>query len=104
MANVKDEPRPWLARLVRLGAQGVTAKVVGSSAWLASFACRALIFLTTSNEINRMIQLSHDVPILNECLRGIAKSVYLKHVPKVESLPERYNCPVFSFRNVEWAP
>ena len=36
--NVKDEPRPWLARLVLLGAQGVTAKVVGSSAWLGGYA------------------------------------------------------------------
>src|SRR5215216_7869429 len=32
--NVQDEPRPWLARLVLLGARGVTAMVVGSGALL----------------------------------------------------------------------
>jgi hypothetical protein len=32
MPNVQDEPRPWLARLVLLGARGVTAMVVGSGA------------------------------------------------------------------------
>ena len=36
LANVQDEPRPSLARSVRLGAQSVTARVVGSSAWLGS--------------------------------------------------------------------
>jgi hypothetical protein len=30
--NVQDEPRPWLARLVLLGARDVTAMVVGSGA------------------------------------------------------------------------
>ena len=40
-ANVKGEPRPRLARLVRLGAQDVTAGVVGSSAWFG----RRSIFL-----------------------------------------------------------
>jgi hypothetical protein len=34
LANVQDEPRPWLARLVLLGARGVTAMVVGSGALL----------------------------------------------------------------------
>jgi hypothetical protein len=34
--NVKDEPRPWLARLVLLGARDVPAMVVGSSAWFGS--------------------------------------------------------------------
>src|SRR5438876_1410719 len=34
LANVKDEPRPGLARLVLLGARGVTAPVVGSGALL----------------------------------------------------------------------
>ena len=34
LPNVQDEPRPQLARLVLLGARGVTAVVVGSSAWL----------------------------------------------------------------------
>jgi len=33
-ANVQDEPRPWLARLVLLGARDVTAMVVGSGALL----------------------------------------------------------------------
>src|SRR5205823_11455975 len=37
LPNVKDEPRPWLARLVLLGARGVTAMVVGSGALLARF-------------------------------------------------------------------
>src|SRR5215207_2277354 len=32
--NVQDEPRPWLARLVLLGARDVTAMVVGSGALL----------------------------------------------------------------------
>ena len=32
--NVKDEPRPWLARAVLLGARIVTAMVVGSGALL----------------------------------------------------------------------
>src|SRR5947207_5797685 len=38
LPNVKDEPRPWLARLVLLGARGVTAMVVGSGAWLGRFS------------------------------------------------------------------
>src|SRR5438874_453311 len=37
LPNVKDEPRPGLARLVLLGARGVTAPVVGSGALLAPF-------------------------------------------------------------------
>src|SRR6266545_4102196 len=36
LPNVKDEPRPWLARAVLLGARIVTAMVVGSGALLAS--------------------------------------------------------------------
>ena len=36
LANVQDEPRPSLARFVRLGARNVTARVVGSSAWFGS--------------------------------------------------------------------
>ena len=32
LPNVKGEPRPGLARLVRLGARGVTVPVVGSDA------------------------------------------------------------------------
>jgi hypothetical protein len=35
--NVQDEPRPWLARAVLLGARIVTAMVVGSGALLAVF-------------------------------------------------------------------
>jgi hypothetical protein len=38
LPNVKDEPRPWLARLVLLGARGVTAMVVGSGALLGFFS------------------------------------------------------------------
>ena len=34
LPNVQDEPRPWLARLVLLGARDVTAVVVGSGALL----------------------------------------------------------------------
>src|SRR5687768_16012994 len=34
LPNVQDEPRPWLARLVLLGARDVTAMVVGSGALL----------------------------------------------------------------------
>src|SRR5436309_15875447 len=37
LANVKDEPRPWLARAVLLGARLVTAMVVGSGALLGVF-------------------------------------------------------------------
>src|SRR5215216_5130590 len=37
MANVQDEPRPWLARAVLLGARIVTAMVVGSGALLGIF-------------------------------------------------------------------
>jgi hypothetical protein len=40
--NVQDEPRPWLARLVLLGARDVTAMVVGSGALLGSnVTCRS---------------------------------------------------------------
>src|SRR5688572_4664247 len=38
LPNVQDEPRPWLARLVLLGARGVTAMVVGSGALLGRFS------------------------------------------------------------------
>src|SRR5687768_16082682 len=34
LPNVQDEPRPWLARAVLLGARVVTAMVVGSGALL----------------------------------------------------------------------
>src|SRR5687767_11701042 len=37
LPNVQDEPRPWLARAVLLGARIVTAMVVGSGALLAIF-------------------------------------------------------------------
>src|SRR5438552_19204891 len=37
LPNVQDEPRPPPARLVLLGARGVTAVVVGSGAWLGPF-------------------------------------------------------------------
>lgn len=36
--NVQDEPRPWLARAVLLGARIVTAMVVGSSALFGSLS------------------------------------------------------------------
>ena len=36
LPNVQDEPRPQLARNVRLGAHSVTAVVVGSGAWFGS--------------------------------------------------------------------
>jgi hypothetical protein len=38
LPNVQDEPRPWLARLVLLGARDVTAMVVGSGALLGRLA------------------------------------------------------------------
>jgi len=38
LPNVQDEPRPWLARLVLLGARDVTAMVVGSGALLGACA------------------------------------------------------------------
>ena len=37
LPNDQDEPRPQPARLVLLGARGVTAVGVGSSAWLGIF-------------------------------------------------------------------
>jgi hypothetical protein len=37
LPNVKDEPRPGLARAVLLGARVVTAPVVGSGALLGGF-------------------------------------------------------------------
>jgi hypothetical protein len=40
--NVQDEPRPWLARAVLLGARIVTAMVVGSGALLGRFILRLL--------------------------------------------------------------
>jgi hypothetical protein len=40
LPNVKDEPRPWLARLVLLGARDVTAMVVGSGALLGFWSIR----------------------------------------------------------------
>ena len=36
LPNVQSEPRSWLARSVLLGAQSVTAMIVGSTAWLGS--------------------------------------------------------------------
>ena len=36
MPNAQSEPRAWLARFVLLGAQNVTAMLVGSTAWLGS--------------------------------------------------------------------
>ena len=36
MPNVQSEPRAWLARFVLLGAQNVTAMLVGSTALLGS--------------------------------------------------------------------
>ena len=38
VANVQDEPQPWLARAVLLGARDVTAMVVGSGALLGGLA------------------------------------------------------------------
>src|ERR1044071_8924100 len=37
LPNVQDEPRPWLARAVLLGARIVTAMVVGSGALFGFF-------------------------------------------------------------------
>src|SRR5688572_23860121 len=41
LPNVQDEPRPWLARAVLLGARIVTAMVVGSGALLGRFGFTA---------------------------------------------------------------
>ena len=54
LPNVQDEPRPWLARAVLLGARIVTAMVVGSGA-LLGFLYRAIL-------------LSHIPPSLVICL------------------------------------
>jgi hypothetical protein len=45
--NVQDEPRPWLARAVLLGARIVTAMVVGSGALLGVWSSDMLIVLLT---------------------------------------------------------
>ena len=44
LANVQDEPRPWLARAVLLGARIVTAMVVGSGALLGIWAFTLLLW------------------------------------------------------------
>jgi len=41
LPNVQDEPRPWLARLVLLGARGVTAMVVGSGVLFGDWTLRS---------------------------------------------------------------
>jgi hypothetical protein len=41
LPNVQDEPRPWLARLVLLGARDMTDVVVGSG---ALFGCLDYLF------------------------------------------------------------
>ena len=73
LPNVQDEPRPWLARAVLLGARIVTAMVVGSGALLglfrASFIVVADLFKLSSIdvadlEINVAQYLSHDVELL----------------------------------------
>src|SRR5437762_7885649 len=47
LPNVQDEPRPWLARLVLLGARDVTAMVVGSGA-LLGFLVSSRDFIETN--------------------------------------------------------
>src|SRR5687767_2278881 len=53
LPNVQDEPRPWLARLVLLGARDVTAMVVGSGALLAHLdsgsKCDMSVWCDTNN-------------------------------------------------------
>jgi hypothetical protein len=51
LPNVQDEPRPWLARLVLLGARDVTAMVVGSGALLG--------FCPFSLRRNRLLQVGN---------------------------------------------
>jgi hypothetical protein len=46
LPNVQDEPRPWLARLVLLGARGVTAMVVGSGVLFGFFFIRTAYFVS----------------------------------------------------------
>src|SRR5437773_8975980 len=68
LPNVQDEPRPWLARLVLLGARGVTAMVVGSGALLAEQRRRA-----TARELNcaLMVWKTGDILFFRGCsVRG----------------------------------
>jgi hypothetical protein len=52
LPNVQDEPRPWLARAVLLGARIVTAMVVGSGAWLAFFLFRAAMSFVSGERLS----------------------------------------------------
>lgn len=49
LPNVQDEPRPWLARAVLLGARIVTAMVVGSGAFLVR---RKNVLSHTNSNVN----------------------------------------------------
>src|SRR5688572_22399814 len=57
LPNVQDEPRPWLARAVLLGARIVTAMVVGSGALLGRlwFESIAEISSTSDNRIQLLL-------------------------------------------------
>jgi len=60
LPNVKDEPRPCLARLVLLGARGVTDRVVGSGAWFGSvvFQDSGKVFFTLTERAKYWCQIS----------------------------------------------
>ena len=67
MPNVQDEPRPGLARLVLLGARGVTVPVVGSGALLGVWVLRL-----------RMEEANH----IAERFSGLELSTNLKSVER----------------------
>ena len=54
LANVQDEPRPGLARLVLLGARGVTTPVAGSGALLGIF-----LLPNFENSVGRLFAVCH---------------------------------------------
>jgi hypothetical protein len=61
--NVQDEPRPWLARAVLLGARIVTAMVVGSGVLLARFMEPCLVvFLPLPLEDRYRGTIDDDIP------------------------------------------
>src|SRR5688500_13733403 len=75
LPNVQDEPRPWLARAVLLGARIVTAMVVGSSALLGRlFMDLDETELSTFQEREaqrglrkHLLLSSHEQPCLSRC-------------------------------------
>src|SRR5688500_11475093 len=56
LPNVQDEPRPWLARAVLLGARIVTAMVVGSGALLARLSYSITVVTLVRRRTSRMLR------------------------------------------------